>query len=74
MATNKYYPEEVLIEKLESGEYNWLDYINHHSEEWQKEYADFCQEKSMCVDVCSAEAFIKYKDDQLEQAMMTGEA
>ena len=74
MATNKYYPEEVLIEKIESGEYNWLDYINHHSDEWQKEYADFCQENSMCVDNSSAEAFIKYKEDQLEQAMMTGEA
>lgn len=31
MAANKYYPEDVLVEKMQSGEYGWLDYINHHS-------------------------------------------
>lgn len=29
MAQNTYYPEEVLIEKMERGEYGWLDYVNH---------------------------------------------
>ena len=28
MAQQKYYPEEVLVEKMQSGEYGWLDYIN----------------------------------------------
>ena len=27
MAQNTYYPEEVLIEKMERGEYGWLDYV-----------------------------------------------
>lgn len=31
MANVKYYPEDVLVEKVQSGEYGWLDYINHHS-------------------------------------------
>ena len=35
MATNKYYPEEVLVEKVQKGEYGWLDYVNHYSEVWQ---------------------------------------
>lgn len=74
MALNKYYPEEILIEKIESGEYNWLDYINHHSEEWQKEYTDYCQERQLCVNESSAESFIRYKEDQLEEAMISGEA
>lgn len=29
MAQQKYYPEEILVEKMQSGEYGWLDYINH---------------------------------------------
>jgi hypothetical protein len=28
MAQHQYYPEEVLIEKMQSGEYGWLDYVN----------------------------------------------
>ena len=33
MASNKYYPEDVLVEKIQSGEYGWLEYVNHHSAE-----------------------------------------
>lgn len=40
MAQNTYYPEEVLIEKMERGEYGWLDYVNHFSAEWQEELVD----------------------------------
>ncbi len=29
MAQNTYYSEEELIEKMERGEYGWLDYVNH---------------------------------------------
>lgn len=39
MAQQKYYPEEILVEKMQSSEYGWLDYINHFSAEWQEEYA-----------------------------------
>ena len=42
MAKNKYYPEEVLVEKVQKGEYGWLDYVNHHSAEWQEEYTQYC--------------------------------
>ena len=38
MAEHQYYPEEVLIEKMERGQYGWLDYVNHFSPEWQEEY------------------------------------
>ena len=37
MAQHQYYPEEVLIEKMQSGEYGWLDYVNHLSAELQEE-------------------------------------
>ena len=31
MAQNEYYPEDVLVGKMQSGEYGWLDYVNHSS-------------------------------------------
>ena len=34
MAQNEYYPEEVLVGKMQSGEYGWLDYVNHFSADW----------------------------------------
>ena len=37
MAANKYYPEDVLVEKIQSGEYGWLEYVNNHSAEWPAE-------------------------------------
>ena len=49
MAQQKYYPEEILVEKMQSGEYGWLDYINHFSAEWQEEYAHYCEEKGLTV-------------------------
>lgn len=74
MAQNRYYPEEVLVEKMERGEYGWLDYVNHHSEEWQEEYVRYCKENNLTVGNGSAAEFVRYKDDQLEAAMETGDA
>ena len=45
MAQQIYYPEEILVEKMQSGEYGWLDYINHFSAEWQEEYAITVRQK-----------------------------
>lgn len=74
MAQQKYYPEEVLVEKMQRGEYGWLDYVNHFSAEWQEEYARYCEEKGLIVGDDSAEAFVRYKDEQLEAAMERGDA
>lgn len=74
MAQQKYYPEEVLVEKIQNGQYGWLDYVNHFSAEWQEEYARYCEEKGLMVGDDSAEAFVRYKDEQLETAMELGDA
>lgn len=74
MAQQQYYPEEVLIEKMESGEYGWLDYVNHFSAEWQEEYVRYCEEHSLAIDNASAAEFVHRKDEQLEAAMETGDA
>ena len=31
MANIKYYPEDELVQKVQSGEYGWLDYITHRN-------------------------------------------
>ncbi len=74
MENNEFYPEEVLIAKLESGEYGWLDYVNHYSSEWQDEYIRYCQDNSRSVGDASAAAFVQFKDEQLEAAMENGDA
>lgn len=74
MAQNAFYPEDVLIEKMESGEYGWLDYVNHFSAEWQDELAEYCTERTLEINDASAEQFVHYKSKQLEAAMESGEA
>lgn len=74
MANVKHYSEEEIIEKIQNHEMGWLDYINHYSEEWQDEYVDYCQRNGLETGEKSAEAFIHYKDQQLEEALEKGEA
>lgn len=74
MTQNAFYPEEVLIEKMESGEYGWLDYVNHFSVEWQEELVEYCKAHSLEINNDSAEQFVHYKSEQLEAAMESGEA
>lgn len=74
MSQNEYYPEEVLIEKMQSGEYGWLDYVNHFSAEWQEEYVGYYRQNNLTVGNDSAAAFVRRKDEQLESAMESGDA
>lgn len=59
---------------MQSGEYGWLDYVNHFSAEWQEEYVRYCEEHSLVIGNDSAAEFVRYKDDQLEAAMKEGNA
>ena len=74
MAKEKFYPEETLVEKVQSGEFSWLDYINHHSREWKTEYEEYCKGRGLIIDSDSAEQFLDYKEAQLEQALENGDA
>ena len=74
MASNKYYPEDVLVEKMQSGEYGWLEFINHHSAEWQEEYESYCLKNGLRICEESAEQFVHHKDEELEKAIENGEA
>ncbi len=71
---HEYYSEDILIEKLESGEYTWLDYVNHFSPEWQEEYQEYCKENNLAIGDESAQEFVHHKDEQLENGMSCGDA
>ena len=60
MHKEQYYPEDILIEKLESGEYGWLDFVN--------------KENDFLVGDPSAEEFVHFKDRELEYALENGDA
>ncbi len=34
---------------MEEGKWGWLEYVNHHSEEWREEYSCYCQENGITV-------------------------
>ena len=74
MAYEKFYTEEELIEKMESGEFGWLDYVNHHTQAWKEEYIEYCDLNGLSIGNDSAEQFVHFKDEQLEAAMEDGDA
>lgn len=74
MAREKFYPEDVLIEKVQKGEFGWLDYVNHFSKEWKDEYEHYCRTRGITISDESAELFIEWKQNRLEEALLDGEA
>lgn len=74
MTSIKFYQESELVQMLQDGEYDWLDFVNHHSPEWQKEYVEYCKNNGQIIDNESAEEFVDYKGRQLEQALVEGNA
>lgn len=69
MEAEQYLTEEELVEKMQNGEFGWLDYINHHSAEWQEEFGNYCKEHSLTPTDDSARQFLDYKDGQMEENM-----
>ncbi len=69
MEAKQYLSEEELVEKVQSGEFGWLDYVNHHSPEWQEEYSAYCKEHGLTDCEESAQRFVDYKDEQMDENM-----
>lgn len=69
MAKVRFYTEDELVQKVQSGEYGWLDFVSHHSQEWLDEYEEFCRSRNLETSNVSAEQFVDFKGKQLEDAM-----
>ncbi len=74
MAKEKYYTEKELVEKVQKGEFGWLDYVNHHSREWKQEYTVYCKSRGLSINENTAQAYIELKQQQLEEALENGDA
>lgn len=74
MAKEKFYTEEELVEKMQNGEYGWLDYVNNHSKEWKEDYKHYCESRGKAINHDSAAEFVEFKQAQLETAMEDGDA
>lgn len=71
----RYKPEEKLIEKVQSGEYGWKEYIIHHSRELSQEYEQYCHRKGLDPNLEeSAIAFMEMRNTLLDEALETGNA
>ena len=74
MAKKEYYPEETLVEKVQSGEYGWKDYVRHHSREWKTEYEKYCRLRDLPMDDYTALRFLDMKQEEMETALANGDA
>lgn len=74
MVKEEYYPEETLVEKVQSGEYGWKDYVRHHSREWRTEYEKFCRLRDLPMDDGTALRFLDMKQEEIETALANGDA
>ena len=72
MPKENFYPEETLIEKVQSGEYGWHDYVTHTSQEWKQEYEKYCRLRELPMNDENAWKFIKMKEAEMEEAIDGG--
>ena len=74
MKQDKFYSEDELIQMYQSNEINLVTFIDLHSQEWQNEYLEFCSNRNLDINENSAEAFLAWKAELLDQAMENGNA
>lgn len=74
MKQDKFYSEDELIQMYQSNEINLVSFIDMHSQEWQNEYLEFCSNRNLEINENSAEAFLDWKAELLDQAMENGNA
>ena len=74
MEKEQYYPEEILVAKVQNGEYGWLEYVCHHSKEWKQEYDSYCRKRGLPMNDKTAWQFIEMKQEEFEQGIADGEA
>lgn len=68
----KYLPEEELIEKFQKSEIGWLEYVTNLSQEWDEEFAVFLKEKGLEATDDSAQRFLEYRKEKMEQGLEEG--
>ncbi len=71
----RYEPEDILVQKMQTGEYGWKEYIFHHSRELNDEYERYCQLHGIHPEEeASAIRFMDMREQQFEEAVKHGDA
>jgi hypothetical protein len=70
----KFYPEEVLIEKVQNKEFGWLEYVTHYSNEWKEEFEAYCERANRPQSEAAAKDFMDYVQQCMDSALADGEA
>lgn len=69
----KYLPEEELIDRKQNDpDFTWVDYVTHHSAEWEDEYTLFCASRNMPMNDDTALAYITYRQNLEDEAVANG--
>lgn len=68
----KYLSEEELIEKFQKSEIGWLEYVTNLSQEWDEEFTAFLKENGLEATDDSAQRFLQYKKEKMEQGLEEG--
>lgn len=74
LETERFYPEETLVEKVQSGVFGWLGYVTHHSKTWKQEYKQYCILRELPMNDETARKFVQMKQEELEEAIVNGDA
>ena len=74
LETERFYPEETLVEKVQSGVFGWLGYVTHPSKAWIEEYERYCRLRELPMIDGTAEKFLQMKQEELEEAIANGDA
>lgn len=74
LETERFYPEETLVEKVQSGVFGWLGYVAHHSKAWKQEYERYCRLRELPMNDGTAWKFLQMKQEELEEAIANGDA
>lgn len=68
----KHLSEEELIEKFQKSEIGWLEYVTNLSQEWDEEFTAFLKENGLEATDDSAQRFLQYKKEKMEQGLEEG--
>ncbi|MCD8282698.1 MAG: hypothetical protein LUC22_05540 [Prevotella sp.] len=73
MATEKHYSEEEAIEKFQSGEYGYVEFVTHVSKDCEDEYYEYCKKHNLRYGEESAKQFDRERNELLMRAEENGD-
>ena len=58
LETERFYPEETLVEKVQGGVFGWLGYVTHHSNALKEVFERYCRLRDLPINDVTDENFL----------------